>query len=194
MLFLPIPLNHPNPMKKFLYPSDGASKGAALIFFLALVVLVTVLTVVYFSRATTDRQLAQSSYNDTSSDLLARSALDITVSDLKQEIAIKPVTTANIQPSRYGAPPITDPTPIPNLIRRSFSGAPQSRASIVSSSAISANGRSISTARWNSHYLIPRASTTTALIPHLYPVSPRRIGCWSLLKDQRPRLPRARAL
>src|SRR5437762_4767821 len=61
------------------------------------------------------------SYNDTSSDLLARSALDITVSDLKQEIAIKPVTTANIQPSRYGAPPITDPTPIPNLIRRSFS-------------------------------------------------------------------------
>src|SRR5947207_8722 len=184
MLFLPIPLNHPNPMKKFLYPSDGASKGAALIIVLALVVLVTVLTVVYFSRATTDRQLAQSSYNDTSSDLLARSALDITVSDLKQEIAIKPVTTANIQPSRYGAPPITDPTPIPNLIRRSFSGAPQSRASIVSSSAVSANGRSISTARWNSHYLIPRASTTNSI--DSTPVSSFTAPDWVLVTAQGP--------
>ena len=171
-------------MKKFLYPSDGASKGAALIIVLALVVLVTVLTVVYFSRATTDRQLAQSSYNDTSSDLLARSALDITVSDLKQEIAIKPVTTANIQPSRYGAPPITDPTPIPNLIRRSFSGAPQSRASIVSSSAISANGRSISTARWNSHYLIPRASTTNSI--DSTPVSSFTAPDWVLVTAQGP--------
>ena len=171
-------------MKKFLYPSDGASKGAALIIVLALVVLVTVLTVVYFSRATTDRQLAQSSYNDTSSDLLARSALDITVSDLKQEIAIKPVTTANIQPSRYGAPPITDPTPIPNLIRRSFSGAPQSRASIVSSSAVSANGRSISTARWNSHYLIPRASTTNSI--DSTPVSSFTAPDWVLVTAQGP--------
>ena len=55
----------------------------------------------HFSRTTTDRQLAQSSSNDTSADLLARSALDITVSDLKQEIATDtPVTAANIQPSR----------------------------------------------------------------------------------------------
>ena len=110
-------------MKKFLHSRDGASKGAALIIVLAFVVLVTVLAVAYFSRTTTDRQLAQSSFNDTSADLLARSALDIMVSDFKQEIANNPtVTAANIQPARYGAPPITDPTPIPNLIRRSFSG------------------------------------------------------------------------
>ncbi len=74
-------------MKKFLHSRYGASKGAALIIVLAFVVLVTALTLVHFSRTTTDRQLAQSSYHDTSADLLARTALDITVSDLKQEIA-----------------------------------------------------------------------------------------------------------
>jgi hypothetical protein len=143
-------------MKKFLHPRDGASKGAALIIVLAFVVLVTILAVSYFSRTTTDRQLAQSSYNDTSADLLARSALDITVSDLKQEIANnRPVTTANIQPARYPAP---IPTDNPNLIRYSSHNDARSRASTVISTAASANGRSISLARWNSHYLIPRAT------------------------------------
>ena len=75
-------------MKKFLHSRYGASKGAALIIVLALVVLATALGLAYFSRTTTDRQLAQTSFNDTTADLFARSALDITVSDLKQEIAI----------------------------------------------------------------------------------------------------------
>ena len=83
-----------NPMKKFLHSHNGASKGAALIIVLALVVLATGLSLAYFSRTTTDRQLAQSSYNDTSADLLARTALDITVSDLKQEIATNPTINA----------------------------------------------------------------------------------------------------
>jgi putative Ig domain-containing protein len=172
-------------MKKFLRSPDSASKGAALIIVLAFVTLVTVLAVAYFSRATTDRQLAQSSFNDTSSDLLARSALDITVSDLKQEIANNPtVTTANIQPSQYGAPPITDPTPIPNLIRRSFSGAPQSRASTVSSGAASANGRSISLARWNSHYLIPKGISANTI--DSTPVSSFIAPDWVLVTAQGP--------
>src|SRR5690349_18751729 len=140
-------------MKKFLHSRNSASKGAALIIVLAFVVLVTVLVVTYFSRTTTDRQLAQSSYNDTSADLLARSALDITVSDLKQEIANNPaVAAANIQPARY---PTGIPTDNPNLIRYSSRNAVASRASAVSSTAASVNGRSISLARWNSHYLIP---------------------------------------
>src|SRR2546429_1671076 len=143
-------------MKKFLHSRDGASKGAALIIVLALVVIATALGLAYLTRTTTDRQLAQSSYHDTSADLLARSALDITVSDLKQEIATHPTVTAlNIQPQRYG-----DSVSIPNLIRRSFSGAPQSRASTVSSGAASAGGRSITLARWNSHYLIPPPPVT----------------------------------
>jgi putative Ig domain-containing protein len=147
-------------MKEFFHSSYGASKGAALIIVLAFVVLATVLGLTYFSRTTTDRQLAQSSYNDTSADLLARSALDITVSDLRQETAIKPVTTGNIQPSRYPSP---IPADNPNLIRYSSRNDARSRASTVISTAASANGRSISLARWNSHYLIPRASTTNSI-------------------------------
>ena len=98
---------------------------------LAFVVLLTGLALAYFSRAGTDRQLAQSSYNDTSADLLARSALDIVVGDFKQEIINDPTCRRpeNIQPARYGD------ASIPNLIRRSFSGDPTNRTSSVSSSA-----------------------------------------------------------
>ena len=148
-------------MKKFLHSRDGTSKGAALIIVLAFVVLVTVLGVTYLSRATTDRQLAQSSSHDTSADLLARSALDITVSDLKQEILAHPTPTAAppyyIQPARY---PAGIPDDNANLIRYSSRNAAASRASTVRSTDASANGRSISLARWNNHYLIPPASAT----------------------------------
>ena len=98
-------------MKNFLHSRDAASKGAALMIVLAFVVLLTGLVLAYFSRAGTDRQLAQSSYNDASADLLARSALDIVVGDLKQQILTNPtITRSNIQPSPY---------PIPTPVRHS---------------------------------------------------------------------------
>ena len=87
-------------MKKFLHSRYGASKGAALIIVLAFVVLATGLSLAYLTRTTTNRQLAQSSYHDTSADLLARTALDITVGDLKQEIITTPVTKTIS--NRYG--------------------------------------------------------------------------------------------
>src|SRR5712671_4731753 len=131
-------------MKKFLH-SHGASKGAALIIVLAFVVLVTALALAHFSRTTTDRQLAQSSYNDTSADLLARTALDIAVNDFKQEIVnannAGPVTQFNIQPQRSG-----NDISIPNLIRRSVRNdailfpAVSSLASQLPSTAPSAGG------------------------------------------------------
>ena len=131
-------------MKKFLHSRGGASKGAALIIVLAIVVLATGLGLAYFSRTTTDRQLAQSSYHDTSADLLARSALDIAVSNFKQEILnAGSVTQSNIQPQRSG-----DDVLIPNLIRRSVRNDPihvppgvSSLGSSVSSTSASANGR-----------------------------------------------------
>ena len=139
-------------MKTFIHSRDTVSKGAALMIVLAFVVLLAGVSLAYFSRTTTDRQLAQSSYTDTSADLLARSALDIVVNDFKQEILNDPAiaTAANIQPTRYGD------ASIPNLIRRSYSGDPTGRTSVVPSTNPSANGRSINTARWNSHYLVPR--------------------------------------
>src|SRR6266446_4733663 len=108
-------------MKTFFRSRDSASKGAALMIILALVVLLTGLSLAYFTRTTTDRQLAQSSYNDTSADLLARSALDVIVGDFKQEILNNPtVNRTNIQPTPYPAP---IPANIPNLIRYSSRNA-----------------------------------------------------------------------
>src|SRR5262249_49495602 len=65
----------------------------------------------------------------------------------------------NIQPTRD---PAGIPNDNPNLIRyssRNATGAVR-HASTISSTATSANGRSISLARWNSHYLIPPANAT----------------------------------
>ncbi len=155
----------------------SSNKAAALIIVLAFVVLLTSLAVAYLSRATTDRQLAHTSFHDTDADLLARSALDIVVGDFKQEIqngstlvsgTFVPLSLANVVPMRSGNPAIpgletTDF--IPNLIRRSVRSDPilapgvRSRASAVNSTTdLSANGRSVSLAKWNSHYLIPRAN------------------------------------
>jgi len=160
--------------------SRSPNNAAALIIVLAFVVLVTGLALAYFTRTTTDRQLAQSSYNDISADLLARSALDIVVGDFKQEIAngstATPVsgTTIYVPTDATKMVPVYSPIPGPspamlNLIRRSVrsdtipSPAVASRASAVNSRAdASANGRYITSTRWNSHYLIPKGSPTTS--------------------------------
>jgi hypothetical protein len=165
--------------------SRAESKGAALIIVLAFVVLLTGLAVAYLSRTTTDRQLAKSSFDDTAADLLVRSALDIVVNDLKQEIVNNPtITAANIQPTRYGTP-LPSETPIPNLIRRSFSGDPTGRTSSVSSGAVSATGRLISAARWNSHYLIPRLNPSSTA-PDSSPVASFTPPDWVLITSQGP--------
>jgi putative Ig domain-containing protein len=172
-------------MKKFHHSYYGASKGAALIIVLALVVLATGLGLAYLTRTTTNRQVAHSSYHDTSADMLARTALDITVGDLKQEIATgQPVSQSNIQPLKYGVPPITGPLPIPNLIRRSFSGDPTGRTSSVSSGLAAANGRVITPARWNRHYLIPPVSDTGS---DSTPIGSFTPPDWVLLTAQGPK-------
>jgi hypothetical protein len=165
-------------------PSRSSNKAAALIIVLAFVVLMAGLALAYFSRATTDRQLAHSSYNDTSADLLARSVLDVVVGDFQQEIVngstatsingttiYIPTAAANVVPQR------NSPTLIPNLIRISVSGDPGiaapavgSRASAVkSTNNTSANGRFISTTRWNKHCLIPAANPSTATVDNPAP-------------------------
>jgi len=140
-------------------------------------VLLTGLALGYFSHTTSDRQLAHSSYNDTSADLLARSALDIVVSDFKQEIVngsnptsingttiYVPTNATNMVPQRSGSSSL-----VPNLIRRSDATnqiAPPGRisgpASAVNSAPIdlaNPNRGDVTRARWNKHYLIPKANT-----------------------------------
>ena len=162
---------------------EKCQRGAALLIVLAFVVLLATVVVAYLSRTSADRQIAHGDFNNSKSDLLARSALDIIVGDLKQEIVTgststtasnytiyTPTNGANMLPMRSGNPP-GNPDPVPNIIRRSVRNdaiaipGVASRASAVNSTTdTSVNGRAISTARWNKHYLIPRlnAGITTS--------------------------------
>jgi hypothetical protein len=152
------------------------TSGVALVIVLAFVVLLAGIIVAYLARTGTDRQLANGTFNETKADHLARSALDIVLGDLKQEIIdgstpttvgtftiYTPTSAANIVPQTSGTPSVAPA--IPNLIRRSVqpdaiaSPGVSSRASASNSASISLNGRSISVARWNKHYFIPKANT-----------------------------------
>ena len=166
-------------------------RGAALLIVLAFVVLLTGVSVAYLSRTTGDRQVAHGSFYQSNVDQLAQSAMDSIIGDLRQEIAngstayaqadgttlYVPRDTgagaaANMVPQRSGNTAIG-----PNLIRRSIrsdtlSGnpAPPSRASAVNSTTdASATGRSITLARWNTHYLLPK---TNPFNNDSYPPSP----------------------
>src|SRR5438034_11846080 len=65
---------------------SSRERAAALIIVLALVVLVTGLVVAYFSRATSDRPVAHSSFNQSKVDHLAQSGMELIIGDLRQEI------------------------------------------------------------------------------------------------------------
>src|SRR5438477_3816678 len=159
--------------------------GAALIIVLAFVVLLTAVTIVYFSQTTADRQTAQTSFSESNADQIASSGVGVILGDLRQEIingsvspapsfapspagtpyyAYLPTSTLNMVPKRSGTPSAAPA--IPNLVRRSVRNDPivvpgfPSRASAVNSvTDASANGRSITLPRWNSHYLIPKLNT-----------------------------------
>src|SRR6266576_3774751 len=152
---------------------SSRERGAALIIVLAFVVLLTGVSVAYLSRTTSDRQVAHGSYNQSKADQLVASAMDNIIGDLRKEIAngsvvttfpnqyylYTPTSNANLIPQRSG-----NAAGVPNLIRRSvrsdsLSGSPgmPSRASAVNSTAdVSASGRYVTPARWNTHYLVPK--------------------------------------
>jgi hypothetical protein len=165
--------------------ANPGKQGAALLIVLAFVVILSGLVVAYLSRTATDRQLAHGTFNETRADILARSALDLVVGDLRQEV-ISGSTAAkdnsggimyipgsfNAVPQRSGNPPlVAGVDPIPNLTRRSVYpdaiAAPgiASRASAVSSTSAALNNRAITPTRWNSHYLIPKINTSDDSIP-----------------------------
>lgn len=165
------------------YASRRRHRGAALVIVLAFVVLFTAFVVAYFSRALFSRKLSDSSINQAKAEILARSAADIVVSDLKQEIAdpnastavtvngvtiYTPKSPANIVPMRSAAvSALTGEDEINNLIRTSSATAPPAPAvdtalaSPVPSTTASANGRIFTASRWNSHYLVPLANAST---------------------------------
>ena len=155
---------------------SSPERGAALVIVLAFVVLLTGLAVAYLSRATSDRPVAHSSFNQSKADQLAASGMDLVIGGLRQEITgpaptptpptapYVPANNARMLPLRSGTP--SSAPAIPNLVRRSIRSDPipapgvSSLASTVNSTTdVSANGRSITLARWNKHYLVPKLNT-----------------------------------
>src|SRR6266851_3428722 len=186
--------------------ANSKNRGAALVIVLAFLVLVSGLVVAYLSRTGTDRQLAHGTFNETRADILARSALDLVVADLKQEIAAgstlstdangsnpiyTPTSNANMLPIVSGTPSPT-PTPSSNMVRRSIRSDPipapgvASRASAINSTTdVSLNGRSMSLPRWNKHYLIPRLNASSIALDST-PVASFTAPDWVLVTRNGP--------
>lgn len=156
----------------------------AIIIVLSFVVLLTGLVVAFLSRSLTNQQVANSSVSAVKADMIARSALNIIVGDLRDElVAASTGTTPLVGSGTIYLPksgttavmPLRDPLitgSLYNLIRTSSTStlnapAVSTRASNASSDAKSLNLRSISRDQWNKHYLLPleSGSTTTSFTP-----------------------------
>lgn len=135
-------------------------RAAALVIVLSFVVLLTGVVVVFLTRVSANRVLANGSSRQWEADQYARSALNVITGDLKQEIAAGlPVTATNVEPRRTEYSGIGAEL-LPNLVRRSAASDLPSRASALNSSTDgSLNGRVITPARWNKHYLLPRSAS-----------------------------------
>ena len=153
-------------------------RGVALLIVLAFTVILLGLVLAYFSKITNDRSVSDSSLQQAKADQIATAAMETVIGDLRQEIVsgstpttigsytIYTPTAATLLPVRSGNPSyVGGPTndPIANLIRRSWYNDtnlnPRSHASQVNSTTdFSLNNHNIPLARWNKHYLIPRAA------------------------------------
>jgi hypothetical protein len=163
-------------------PAYSRERAAALLIVLAFVVLLTGLSVAYVSRTTGDRQVADSSFHQASVDQLTQTAMDNIIGDLRQEItdpvasstSVVNVNGVNVTiytptSAAYMVPQRNVNLPgVYNLIRRSDRSDPliaparPSRASAVNSMTdVSANGRYVTSTRWNAHYLIPKGNVNT---------------------------------
>src|SRR5215831_15788466 len=143
-------------MRSLLKRLGSQQRGAALIIVLAFVVLFAGVGVAYLSRTTGDRQVAQSSFNQSNVDALVQSAVDNIIGDLRQEIIngstavtqadgttlYTPTSAANMIPQRSG-----NAAGAANLIRRSIRsdsipvpGQPSRASAVNSQDDLSANG------------------------------------------------------
>src|ERR1043166_5863295 len=95
-------------------PVSSRERAAALLIVLAFVVLLTGLSVAYLSRATSDRQVAHSSFNQSSVDQLAQSAMDTIIGDFRQEI-VDGSTVSNVTVNGVGIK-IYTPTAPANMV------------------------------------------------------------------------------
>jgi len=154
-------------------------RGVALVIVLAFVVLLTGLVIAFFSRSLLDRQISNSSIDRAKVSDFADGASNAIIGNLKQEIVLSssaytlssgtlyvPQSTGSTA-YNYMLPQMTSGSFPLNLLKISgtapfFTGSngcvPTSgstNAISVSSTTPSMNGRYVSLARWNEHYLLP---------------------------------------
>lgn len=145
----------------------------ALVVTLLLVVLVTIAVMAFFARATSNRIIEVSRANQVLSSQVSDSATDYVIGQFLQEIAAhSATTTANDIPvfhpttNTFAVPqkidlPGANKTNFANHLRRSVNettnGVGEANASTHSTAAVSANGRSVGTNRWNAPRLISGA-------------------------------------
>ncbi|MEI8234660.1 MAG: hypothetical protein WCH57_08240 [Verrucomicrobiota bacterium] len=150
-------------------------RGFALVIVLSLITLAMILAVAFFARSASEYTISKASASSASSSILATTAKEIIINDLRQEIingsntpansnypVYVPTAPSNAAPARVG----TADT-LPNLVKRSanglmFSGTSGAiRASSISTGTASLEGRKFSADRWNAARLLPTVSSTS---------------------------------
>ncbi len=157
-------------------------RGAALIIALAMVVLVTIAILAFFSLTTLDNQIEASRSNRTKADLLADSGTAYTLGKVLAEITdsthstvtttsgfsiYQPLAATNAYPIRYLAPGVSaGNASFFNLIRQSVPTA-DANASPNNTAEAANNGRTVDTNRWNEpRLLVGSGFTATNQIPN----------------------------
>ncbi|MES2310153.1 MAG: hypothetical protein V4507_14965, partial [Verrucomicrobiota bacterium] len=170
------------PIRTLYVCRSSANQGAALVIVLTFLMLLTGMVVAYFSFVSLQGQISNTSTKRSLASIFAEGALKTTITDLKNEITdssrssisycgtnrvFYPSSPDYLLPSRVGTS-----TNLPNLVKRSAyeiafykAAAGQigedgpNRASMVSTTQKSKNGRFWSASRWNIPLLLPKQNT-----------------------------------
>jgi len=187
-------------MGRRLSPHQFARResGAALVFVLAMLVLVLTVVLAFFSRATLNRQIASASASNTKVQLIFQTAEAYVLDDFQREIEAgstqvsptnlsvqihRPITLTNVGigvtntwapsmvPQRVGDAGITNIVKISRGGRAFFTNGEgytsngTTRASAISTTNASANGRFMTKDRWNLPKLMADSETNAFVAP-----------------------------
>jgi len=154
--------------------SRSPRSGMVLVVVLAILVLVTVAVLAFFSQATANRSVETSRSNRTSAEIIAQSAAEYTVGKFLGEItssansraisandvwAYLPRSATNAVPSRIVSQDLVGDTNAFSLIRQSFQGA-DTNASTHDTATAARGGRRISPERWSAPRLLTGSGFT----------------------------------
>ena len=165
-------------------------QGVVLVICLALIVLITFAVVAYFSRTMSNRRIEHATSSAVRADTLAVAAAEIVVADVRTEIVsgsdpaptsrgpFVPTSAAHMVPARTlaAATMLSNPN-FNGLVKQStsrffpvggYSAAPMIATATTSDTTLpSANGRTVSVARWNTPALNSGSGfTSSAECPH----------------------------